>query len=46
MIKIEYIINGVAKETYYKPNIVLARHLIKKLKSTTHKLGTFKTIPV
>lgn len=46
MIKIEYIINGVAKETHYQLNTGLANALIKRLKSTTHKLGEFKITKV
>jgi hypothetical protein len=42
MIKIEYSVNGVIKETYYKPNMALAKWLIKQLKETTHKVGKFK----
>jgi hypothetical protein len=45
MKKIEYIVNGVIKETYYKQNMALAQHLIKQL-NVTHRLGKFKITSV
>jgi hypothetical protein len=42
MIKIEYKVSGNTIETYYEPNMALARWLANRLKETTHKVGTFK----
>jgi hypothetical protein len=42
-IKIEYWVSSKLVETFYKPNIAIAKWFIKELKqSSNYKLGTFK----